>query len=175
MEWMLADFGTAHGLRSMCLRYFNAAGADPDGELGERHNPETHALPLAILATLGRRDSFQIFGTDYDTPDGTAIRDYVHVEDLATAHVQALDALRQGAASAVYNLGTGRGTSVMELVASVERVTGRRVPVRHAPRRAGDPPVLVASPQRALATLDWRPVWQDFDQIVETAWRWSLR
>ena len=175
MEWMLADFGTAHGLRSVCLRYFNAAGADPEGELGERHDPETHALPLAILAALGRRDCFQVFGTDYDTPDGTAIRDYIHVQDLALAHVRALDTLRQGGASAVLNLGTGIGTSVRELVAAVGRVGGRPVPVRHAPRRAGDPPVLVAAPERAFAVVFWRPVWRDFDAIVETAWRWFAR
>ncbi len=170
MEWMLADFGAAHGVRSVCLRYFNAAGADPDGDLGERHDPETHALPLALMAALGRRDCFQIFGTDYDTPDGTAIRDYIHVADLATAHVRALDRLRQGGDSSVFNLGTGRGTSVQELVDSVARVTGRPVPVRRAPRRAGDPPVLIAAPARALAGLNWRPVWTEFDRIVETAW-----
>ncbi len=175
MEWMLADFGTAHGLRSVCLRYFNAAGADPEGELGERHDPETHALPLAILAALGRRDCFQVFGTDYPTPDGTAIRDYIHVEDLAAAHVRALDHLRRGGASSVFNLGTGVGTSVKELLESVGRVTGRPVPVRHGPRRAGDPPILIASPRRAFETLDWRPAWTDFDAIVETAWRWFAR
>ena len=169
MEWMLADFGVAHGLRSVCLRYFNAAGADPDGALSERHDPETHALPLAIQAALGRRDCFQIFGTDYDTPDGTAIRDYIHVEDLATAHVRALEWLRQGGAGAVLNLGTGRGTSVKALVEAVTRVTGRAVPVRYAPRRAGDPPVLIAAPERARALLGWRPLWTDFDRIVETA------
>jgi UDP-glucose-4-epimerase GalE len=171
MEGMLSDFGVAHGLRSVCLRYFNAAGADSEGELGERHHPETHALPLAILATLGRRDCFQVFGTDYETPDGTAIRDYIHVEDLATAHIRALDSLRQGGASAVFNLGTGQGTSVRELLDAVGRVAGRPVPVRHAPRRAGDPPVLVASPQRAFLTLNWRPV-RTLDGMVETAWRW---
>jgi UDP-glucose-4-epimerase GalE len=169
MEWMLADFGVAHGVRSVCLRYFNAAGADPDGALSERHDPETHALPLAIQAALGRRDCFQIFGTDYDTPDGTAIRDYIHVEDLATAHVRALEWLRQGGAGAVLNLGTGCGTSVQALVEAVTRVTGRAVPVRHAPRRAGDPPVLIAAPERALAVLGWQPLWTNFDRIVETA------
>jgi UDP-glucose-4-epimerase GalE len=172
MERMLADFGAAHGLRSVALRYFNAAGADPEGELGERHHPETHAIPLAIFAVLGRRPHFQVFGTDYPTPDGSAVRDYIHVSDLAAAHVAALEHLAQGGPGGAFNLGTGIGTSVLELVRAVERQAGRPVPVRICPRRAGDPPSLIAAPGRAAATLGWRPLWTDIDAIVGSAWRW---
>lgn len=165
----------AHGLRHAALRYFNAAGADPDGEIGEEHDPETHLLPLAIQAALGRREYLDLFGTDYPTPDGTAIRDYIHVADLATAHVLALERLLGGSASLRLNLGTGHGHSVRQVLAMVEQVGGRPVPVRESPRRAGDPPELVAAPTRATELLGWRPRHSDLRTIVETAWRWHER
>ncbi|MEH6518308.1 MAG: UDP-glucose 4-epimerase GalE [Halioglobus sp.] len=172
VERMLADFGIAYGMRSMSLRYFNAAGADPEGEIGECHDPETHALPLAILSALGGNAPFQIFGTDYPTPDGTAIRDYIHVSDLATGHVAALLHLLKDGKSLSLNLGTGHGHSVRELVSSVERVSGKQVDVREAPRRAGDPPVLIADASSAKETLGWQPKFISIDDIVETALAW---
>ena len=165
----------AHGLRYAALRYFNAAGADPDGEIGEDHEPETHLLPLAIEAALGGRERLDIFGTDYPTPDGTAIRDYIHVTDLAAAHVKAMDHLLAGGSSLKLNLGTGCGHSVRQVVEMVERVGLRPVPVRESPRRPGDPPSLVAAPSQANAVLGWRPQYSDLRQIVETAWRWHER
>ena len=164
--------GVAHGLRWMALRYFNAAGADPDGEIGEDHDPETHLIPLAIEAALGRRPDLQVMGTDYPTPDGTAIRDYVHVTDLADAHLRALRHLEGDGPSGALNLGTGRGHSVREVVAMVERVTGRKVGARDAPRRAGDPPALVAAPGRARQLLGWEPRWSSLEAIVHSACRW---
>jgi UDP-arabinose 4-epimerase len=172
VERMLADFAIAYGMRSVSLRYFNAAGADPEGEIGEYHDPETHALPLAILSALGGKAPFQIFGTDYPTPDGTAIRDYIHVSDLATGHVAALHHLLKGRKSLCINLGTGHGHSVRELVSSVERVSGKRVDVREASRREGDPPVLIADAGTAMETLGWEPGFTEFDDIVETALAW---
>jgi len=172
VEQMLDDADQAYGLRSVALRYFNAAGADPDGEIGEDHDPETHAIPLAIQAALGQRPPFQVFGTDYQTRDGTAIRDYVHVMDLAAAHVRALEYLGKGGATTRCNLGTGSGTSVRELLDAVGRVAGRPVPHVAAPRREGDPAVLVASADRAKAVLGWQPRFAELDRIVETAWRW---
>jgi UDP-glucose 4-epimerase len=174
IEKALPHYARAYGLRSIALRYFNAAGADPDGELGEHHDPEVHAIPKAIDAALGR-DSFQIFGEDYDTPDGTCLRDYVHVTDLAAAHLLALGALRGGAASTIYNLGNGRPTSVRAVVQSVERVTGRTVPHTIGPRRPGDPAILFASSERIRRELGWSPQYEDVDTIVETAWRWRER
>lgn len=165
----------AHGVRYAALRYFNAAGADPDGEIGEDHEPETHLLPLAIEAALGKRERLEIFGTDYPTPDGTAIRDYIHVTDLATAHVKALGQLLAGGSSMKLNLGTGSGHSVREVVEAVARVARRPVPVRESPRRPGDPPSLVAAPSRAGEVLDWRPQYSDLATIVATAWRWHER
>jgi UDP-glucose-4-epimerase GalE len=173
IELALPHFEHAYGLRSVALRYFNAAGADIDGELGEDHSPEIHVIPRAIEAALGR-GSFRIFGDDYPTPDGTCLRDYVHVGDLATAHVLALDALRGGAPSNAYNLGNGRPTSVRDVLASVERVTGRPVPHELAPRRDGDPAALFASSDRIKRELGWRPRFEELDVIVETAWRWRL-
>jgi UDP-arabinose 4-epimerase len=175
VERILADYSMAYGLRSTVLRYFNAAGADPDGEIGEDHDPETHAVPLAIMAAAGKGPPFRIFGTDYPTPDGSAIRDYIHVLDLAEAHLSALMYLLNGGAAGVFNLGTGTGTSVLELIASVERAGSRQVPVVHAPRRPGDPPVLVADAQRAVATLGWQPRYRDIDEIVATAWSWHCK
>jgi UDP-arabinose 4-epimerase len=175
VERMLADFGTAHGLRSIALRYFNAAGCDPDGEIGEDHDPETHIIPLVLDAASGRRADVTIFGADYDTNDGTCIRDYVHVADLAQAHVKALEALQGGAPSGAYNLGIGRGFSVREVVATVKRVAGVEVPVVYAERRAGDPAVLIADPAKAREQLGWQPRITSLDQIVRTAWGWHQR
>jgi UDP-glucose-4-epimerase GalE len=171
IERALPHFERAYGLRSVTLRYFNAAGADPDGELGEDHSPELHVIPRAIDAALGR-DSFQVFGDDYETPDGTCLRDYIHVTDLAAAHVLAIEALRGGAASATYNLGNGRPTSVRAVLAAVERVTGKPVPFTMGARRPGDPGVLFASSDRIKRELGWRPQYEDIGTIVETAWRW---
>ena len=171
IERALPHFERGYGLRTTTLRYFTAAGADPDGELGEDHSPEIHVIPRAIDAALGR-DSFQVFGEDYETPDGTCLRDYIHVTDLAAAHVLALDALRGGGASATYNLGNGRPTSVRAVLEAVERVTGKRVPFTIGPRRAGDPAILFASSDRIKRDLGWRPQYEDIVTIVETAWRW---
>ena len=171
VERALPHYERAYGLTSMALRYFNAAGADPEGELGEDHSPEQHLIPRAIDAALGR-DTFQVFGDDYDTPDGTCLRDYIHVTDLASAHLLALEALRGGAGSARYNLGNGRPTSVRDVIESVERVTGRKVPYTMGPRRAGDPAVLYASSARARRELGWQPQLEEIDTIVTTAARW---
>lgn len=171
IEEALPHYETAYGLRSVVLRYFNAAGADPDGELGEDHAPELHLIPRAIDAALGR-GSFQVFGDDYDTPDGTCLRDYVHVADLASAHLLALESLRGGGPSARYNLGNGRPTSVRDVLESIERVLGRKVPFTKGPRRAGDPGILYASSERIRRDLGWSPRFEEIDVIVETAWRW---
>ena len=173
VEQALPGFEQAHGIRSVALRYFNAAGADPDAVLGEDHSPEVHVVPRAIDAALGR-GRFTIFGDDYPTDDGTCLRDYVHVTDLAAAHVLALDALRAGGDSNVYNLGNGRPTSVRDVVNAVERVTGRPVPYVRGSRREGDPAILYASSDRIKRDLGWRPEYEDIDVIVETAWRWRL-
>ena len=175
VERALAAYGHAYGLRWTALRYFNAAGADPDGELGEDHDPETHLIPLAIDAALGRRPSVGIFGTDYTTPDGTAIRDFVHVSDLADAHVRALDYLFGGGKSTALNLGTGTGYSVSDVISTVGAVAGRAVPVQELPRRHGDPPALVADPRRAEAVLGWRPRHTELDFTVRTAWSWRMK
>ena len=174
IEYALPHYERAYGLTSIALRYFNAAGADPDGELGEHHNPEIHVIPRAIDAACGR-GTFQVFGEDYDTPDGTCLRDYIHVNDLASAHLLALDALKTGAASTAYNLGNGRPTSVRDILNSVERVTGRGVPYTAGPRRDGDPPTLYSGSMRARAELGWVPQFEDVDTIVETAWKWRDR
>jgi UDP-glucose-4-epimerase GalE len=171
VERALPHYDVAYGIKSVALRYFNAAGADPDGQLGEDHAPEQHLIPRAIDAALGRA-SFAIFGEDYDTPDGTCLRDYIHVTDLASAHILALEALRGGAASTRYNLGNGRPTSVKAVVDSVARVVGRKVPYTLGPRRAGDPAVLFASSDRIKRDLGWAPQFEEIDTIVETAWRW---
>jgi len=171
VEQMLADFSSAYGLRYVSLRYFNAAGADPDGEIGEWHEPETHLVPLVLDTALGVRDRVDIYGTDYDTADGTCIRDYIHVSDLATVHIAALDYLRGGGKPGVFNLGNGEGFSVRAIIDAAARVTGRKIPVREAARRAGDPPVLIGDASRAAQVLGWRPVHADIDVILETAWR----
>ena len=174
IEQMLDDFEIAYGMRFACLRYFNAAGADPDGEIGENHEPETHLIPLTLQAAMGRRANVQIFGTDYPTPDGTCIRDYVHVSDLADAHVRALTHLAAGGASIRCNLGTGRGHSVRNVIDMARKVTGRTIAAENSPRRLGDPPALIALPGRASATLGWQPKLSDLETLLSTAWAWTL-
>jgi UDP-arabinose 4-epimerase len=172
VERILHWHAEAYGLKWTALRYFNAAGADPEGELGEQHDPEPHLIPRAIAAACGTIPPLEIFGTDYDTPDGTAVRDYVHVTDLAEAHTLALDRMRNGEPGGVFNLGTGRGHSVREVVRAVEVASGRKVPVRESGRRAGDPPVLVAEPRRARVVMGWSPRYSSLETIVETACKW---
>ena len=171
-EEMLADYAKAYDFRYVSLRYFNAAGSDPEGEIGEWHEPERHLIPIVLEAALGKRPYVEIYGTDYETPDGTGIRDYIHVSDLASAHVLALQYLERGGKSDVFNLGIGRGYSVREVVEICRRVTGREIPVREAPRRPGDPAVLVADPSKAMRELGWRPRFTELAPIVGTAWAW---
>ena len=171
VERALPHFETAHGLRSVALRYFNASGADADGEIGEDHSPEIHLIPRAIEAATGGR-GLQVFGDDYPTPDGTCLRDYIHVTDLADAHVKALEMIAAGSASTAFNLGTGHPHSVREVIETVSRVTGRDVPWTLAPRRPGDPAVLYAAPGKAQAELGWTPKLGDLEAIVRTAWDW---
>ena len=173
VEQVLADCDKAYGLRSVCLRYFNAAGADPEGELGERHQPETHLIPLVLQAASGRRSHITVHGQDYDTPDGTCIRDYVHVSDLCEAHWLALQSLLAGGPSQAYNLGHGRGYSVSQVIAAAERVTGRKVPVAYGPRRAGDPERLVADARLARQQLGWQARLSDLHTIMGHAWQWE--
>jgi UDP-arabinose 4-epimerase len=175
IERILHWYDNAYGIRAACLRYFNAAGADPDGELGELHAPETHLIPLVMLAAMGAGHSVSVFGTDYQTPDGTAIRDYTHVCDLADAHVLALEYLLNGGGSVQLNLGTGRGNSVLEVIQAVEEVSGCPVPVRRTERRPGDPPVLVADAAKAAEVLNWRARFANLREIVRTAWTWHSR
>ncbi len=174
VERMLEDYHRAYGLHSTALRYFNAAGCDPEGEIGERHEPETHAIPLAILAGLGRGEDFTILGTNFATRDGTAIRDYIHVTDLAEAHVLAGERLLGDDGVHVYNLGTGTGTTVREIVDAVGAACGRPVPIKAGPRRAGDPEALVASAEKARLELGWEPRLSTIDRIVETALAWYM-
>ena len=171
VEGILADYAAAYGLRYASLRYFNASGAAPEGDVGEDHDPETHLIPLTIYAAQGRRDGISIFGTDYPTPDGTCVRDYVHVCDLARAHVLAMEALDERKVM-VYNLSTGRGHSVREVVEVVKEMSGRDFPVREEPRRPGDPPQLVGSSERIARELGWRARMPSLEEIVRTAWRW---
>ncbi|HZQ56435.1 MAG TPA: UDP-glucose 4-epimerase GalE [Acidimicrobiales bacterium] len=171
-ERALAAYDRAYGLRYIALRYFNACGAAADASIGPDHRMKTHLMTIAMLAALGQRDAVLVMGTDYPTPDGTGIRDYIHVDDLAAAHVLAIDALASGAQSTAYNVGVGRGFSVQEVLDAVDRVVGRAVPRRVAPRRAGDPAHLVADSTRIQAELGWRPQYTDLDAIVATAWRW---
>ena len=174
-EGILQDMSASHGLRHVALRYFNACGALPSAEIGERHDPETHLIPRLLMAALGQIEAIDVFGTDYPTPDGTAVRDYIHVCDLADAHVSALRYLLDGGASQALNLGTGRGYSVLEVLRSVERVTGRKLPVRYGPRRAGDPPVLTADVNNARAVLGFEAKWTDLDAVVRSAWKWHCK
>lgn len=175
VEQILQDCDRAYGLRSVCLRYFNAAGADPEGEIGERHDPETHLIPLVIRAAVGLEEKVRVFGGDYPTPDGTCVRDYVHVNDLAQAHILALEALESGGASAQYNLGLEHGFSVMEVIQAVRNVSGRDIRVVTEPRRPGDPPVLISNSTRAREALKWNPAFRSLNEIVKTAWDWHLR
>lgn len=171
VEHALADYANAYQWGFAALRYFNASGAHPSGQIGEDHTPETHLIPLIIQAIQGKRPHIEIFGTDYPTPDGTCVRDYIHVDDLADAHLLALEQLQPGQ-KMHYNLGIGRGYSVREVIQAVEAVTGKTVPVKEGPRRAGDPPVLVASSEKIQKDLGWRPRYTDIKAIVETAWNW---
>ncbi len=172
LEGAMRWYSEAYGLRFISLRYFNAAGADPAGSMGEDHRPETHLVPLVLKAAMGAVPQLTVYGTDYPTPDGTCIRDYIHVSDLASAHILALGALAKGADSRAYNLGNGSGYSVLEVIKTAEKVTGRPVPVRYGPRRAGDPAVLVACADKAKAELGWRPRFASLEEIVESAWLW---
>jgi UDP-arabinose 4-epimerase len=172
VEKILRWYEKAYAIRFAALRYFNAAGADPDGEIGEDHDPETHLIPLAIEAALGRGKELQVFGTDYPTPDGTAIRDYIHVTDLAEAHLLALSRLSEGASDLRLNLGTGQGHSVREVLGAVEKISGRKVPAREVGRRPGDPPALVADARKASEVLGWRPKYPAVETIVLHALRW---
>lgn len=172
VERMLADCDAAHGLKFIALRYFNAAGADESGEIGERHDPETHLIPILLKAATGQIDPIRLFGSDYPTDDGTCIRDYVHVTDLARAHLLALDALMSGARSAVYNLGSSHGYSVRQVIDCAETVTGKKLPVVEAPRRPGDPAVLIASSEKIRNALGWVPAYDHLEKIMRTAWKW---
>ncbi len=171
-ERALRWFDSAHGIKYISLRYFNAAGAHPSGKIGEDHNPETHLIPIVMETALGKREKVLIFGSDYDTSDGTCIRDYIHVTDLADAHLLALDSLRVGRESGVYNLGNGRGFSVNEVIEAAERVTGRGINRQTAPRRSGDPAVLVASSEKIIKELGWKPRFNSLETIIDTAWKW---
>jgi UDP-glucose-4-epimerase GalE len=175
IERMLAWMGARKGWQWASLRYFNAAGADPDGELGEDHDPETHLIPLVLDAVAGARGPVKVFGSDYPTPDGTCIRDYIHVSDLADAHVAALRRLERGQGSGTWNLGTGQGHSVREVLEMAQRISGKPVPSAASPRRPGDAPVLVADPARALQDLGWAPRRSSLEEIIRTAWNWRTR
>lgn len=175
VEHLLQDYDAAHGLRSITLRYFNAAGAQPDGSLGERHDPETHLIPLVLQVASGRRPQIARYGSRHGTPDGSCIRDYIHVQDLCEAHLLALRALQAGAATTVFNLGNGTGHSVNEVIDAARRVTGHPIPLRDDPPRAGDPPVLVADAARARVELGWTPRHADIDTIIAHAWQWEQR
>jgi UDP-glucose 4-epimerase len=175
VEWMLEDVSRAHDFRHMVLRYFNVAGADPKGRTGQSTPKATHLIKRATQAALGRIPNLTIYGTDYPTPDGTGVRDYIHVTDLAAAHLLALDALRAGAASTTYNCGYGRGLSVRDVVSGVERVTGRRLPVLESARRLGDPPTLISDPSRIKGELGWTPAHDDLDGIIRSALAWERR
>lgn len=172
VERILSDFDTAYNLKSVRFRYFNAAGADPDGKLGEDHEPETHLIPLVLLAALGKRESIYIFGTDYSTEDGTCIRDYIHVADLAQAHVQGLEYLLEGGESEVFNLGNGNGFSVREVIETAKQVTGKEFKIVERERRPGDPPILVGSSEKARQVLGWHPQYADLKEIISHAWQW---
>ena len=174
VEELLADFGHAYNLNSVCFRYFNAAGADPDGLLGEDHSPETHLIPLVLLTALGERESISVFGTDYPTDDGTCVRDYIHVADLARAHVIGLKYLLQGNKSQIFNLGNGRGFSVREVIEAAREVTQREIKVIECDRRLGDPPILVGSSEKARQILGWKPEYTNIKEIIAHAWQWHL-
>lgn len=173
-ELMINACETAYGIRGVHLRYFNACGAHVDGDIGETHDPETHLIPLVLQVALGQRDHIKIFGTDYATPDGTCVRDYVHVTDLSTAHIQALDYLEKGGKTDAFNLGLADGFSVKEVIESCRKVTGHPIPAVLAPRREGDPPILVASGEKAKSILGWKPQFDTIEKIIETAWKFHV-
>ncbi|MBH8573523.1 UDP-glucose 4-epimerase GalE [Nostocaceae cyanobacterium CENA369] len=175
VERILSDFDVAYDFKSVRFRYFNAAGAHPNGLLGEDHNPETHLIPLVLLTALGKRESISIFGTDYPTPDGTCIRDYIHVSDLADAHVLGLEYLLKGGDSEVFNLGNGSGFSVREVIAAAEQVTGLNIPIQECDRRPGDPPSLIGSGEKARKILGWQPQYPEIKDIVTHAWQWHQK
>ena len=175
IEKMLMDFDHAHGIRSISLRYFNAAGADVDTQIGEDHDPETHLIPLVLDAAAGLRECITMHGNDYATPDGSCIRDYVHVSDLADAHVLALQALLNGSRTHAYNLGNGHGYSVHEVISAAREVTGKNIAVAIGPRRAGDPPRLVGDASLIKQALGWSPKYSDIGDIIDSAWRWHQR
>jgi UDP-glucose 4-epimerase len=175
VEKILADFDAAYDLKSVCFRYFNAAGADPDGLLGEDHDPETHLIPLVLMAALGKRESISIFGTDYPTPDGTCIRDYIHVSDLAEAHILGLEYLLKGGKTNAFNLGNDKGFSVKEVIDAAREITGREIKVEECDRRLGDPPALIGSSGKARTILGWQPRYSDIKDIVSHAWQWHQK
>ncbi len=172
VETVLKDYSDAYGLKYASLRYFNAAGADPDGEIGELHDPETHLIPLILDVAISKREDVKIFGTDYNTPDGTCIRDYIHVTDLAEAHILALEYLQNGGQSDVFNLGNGNGFSVKEVIETARKITGKDINAMEADRRPGDPPILVGSSNKAREILNWNPKYDELSKIIETAWNW---
>lgn len=174
MENILDDLDAANGLKSVCLRYFNAAGADPEGELGEDHDPETHLIPLVLYAALGRIKELTVFGKDYPTEDGTCIRDYIHINDLAQAHHLALLHLLDGGSSKKYNLGNGNGYSILDVINTASRVSGKEIAYSYADRRAGDPAILVGSAEKAITELNWKPEFDSLENILQTAWDWHL-
>ncbi len=175
IEGMLRKYFEAYGISSVALRYFNAAGADPDAQIGEDHTPETHLIPIVLDCALGRRTEVTVFGTDYETPDGTCIRDYIHVNDLADAHIKALEYIEKRTGAFFYNLGNGKGFSVRKVIESTERVTGKRIAIKEGPRRKGDPGRLVASSVKIIEDFGWDPKFPDIDVIIETAWRWHRK
>jgi UDP-glucose 4-epimerase len=175
IEQILEDYQAAYGLEYISLRYFNAAGADPDADVGEDHDPETHLIPLVLDVAAGKRKAIKVFGTDYETPDGTCIRDYIHVTDLARAHILAIERLLDGAGSGVYNLGNGQGFSVLEVIQRAGKITGKDIAAENADRRPGDPPVLIASNAKAVKELGWQPQYAGLDDIIGTAWRWHQK
>ena len=175
VERMLADFNAAYGLKSVSFRYFNAAGADPDGLIGEDHDPETHLIPLVLQAALGKRESIHVFGRDYDTPDGTCIRDYIHVSDLAAAHAAGLDYMMGGGETTAFNLGTERGYSVLEVINIAREVTGMKIDTADSDRRPGDPPILVADSKKARNVLYWSPRYPDLRETIAHAWQWHKK
>jgi UDP-glucose 4-epimerase len=175
VERILTDFDVAYNFKSVRFRYFNAAGANPQGLLGEDHHPETHLIPLILQTALGQREAISIFGTDYPTPDGTCIRDYIHVNDLADAHILGLEYLLNGGESEVFNLGNGNGFSVREVIAAAEDVTGMIISVKECDRRPGDPPALIGTSQKARKILNWQPQYPDIKDIVSHAWQWHQK
>jgi len=175
IEQILSDYDRAYGIKHINLRYFNAAGADDDADVGEHHDPETHLIPLVLDVAAGRKPNVKIFGTNYETTDGTCIRDYIHVSDLADAHILALNYLRQGGQSDSFNLGNGNGFSVRQVIRTIEKVTGRSIACVETDRRAGDPPALIGSAQKARERLNWHPQFYDLETIIQTAWRWHQK